>query len=134
MPHVTDMQYVQRRFDHFVDKLRTALVALSYPEAEVDSQCNMLRDRLAKRDYWLKADRPVCHLQSGKRVTRFLLRSAVQFSPAAKARVARLRSRYAQECMAIKQASPTAAFYSFESAYAKHLVPNFAAHRKLLTL
>lgn len=134
MPHVADMNYVQHRFDQFVVSLETALKALGYPEAEIQSQCTMLRSRLAKRDYWLKADRPVCHLQSGKRVTRFLLRSAIQFSPAAKARVARLRRRYADECRAIRQESPHAVFFSFESAYSKHLVPDFAAHRKLLML
>lgn len=134
MPHVTDMAYVQARFNQFVAKLQDTLARLNYPSEEISKQCTVLQDRLNRRDYWLKDERPVCHLQSGKRVAKFFLRSALEFSPAARAKATRLRAEYAAKCHAIRQRQPVAVFFSFETVYKAKLAPDFHANRALLRL
>lgn len=134
MPHVTDMSYVHKRFEHFSRRLEQTLTALAYPASEVERQTKLLRTRLLAHDYHLPLDTPVRHLQSGRNVARFFMRSAVQFCPAERARVNRLRQNYADKCKRIREESPHACFFSFEGACAGMIRPDWKRFHSLLKL
>lgn len=128
------MEYVDTRFAQFVSKYEAVLKHLNYAEAEIGSLTENLAARLKARDFKLYGAKPIQFLHSGKRVTRFLLKSAVEYSPAQKARREALRQEYSNKTAEIRSKNPTACFFSFEAAYADKLRVNLRAFRDLFRL
>lgn len=135
MPVVIDMDYVDKRFAQFVDKYAQVLTAQGHPPEQIGSNVAMLRQRLATRDYHVRdANRPVCHLHAGKRVARFLIKTAIEFSPARKAQIARWREQYGRSCAEARRTQPHITFFSFEAAYAGKLRLQLAPHKAAFRL
>jgi len=134
MPTPLTPEYVEKRFGDFVAKYQQVLTAYGHDKAEVEKNTAMLRDRLTRHDYVLKAERPVCHYHSGKRVTWFLVKQAILYCPAEKARIARLRARYSTQCSEARARNPFATFFSFEAACAKDIRVDLRRHRDAFRL
>lgn len=126
---------VERRVPEMVRHYQEQLPALGYSEQDASNMAEKLRAQLVARQYH-KADspRPIHHILVSKRVTQYHLRCAIEFRPAARARKERLRAQYARECAAERERSPYVVFFSFESAYAKHLKTDFGPYRALFRL
>lgn len=121
MPVAVDMNHVNARFAQFVPKYSDAMRTLGYPEADVQENARKLGVRLAARDFKLYGDKPINVLHGGKRITRFLIKSAIEYGPAQRARRERLLADYNRRAAEIRAKSPDASFFSFEHVYAKQL-------------
>lgn len=134
MPEPVTMDYVAHRFEHFVQKYKAALEALGYCSDKVARNCAQLAHRLETHDFKLYGAAPVSYLHGGKRITRFLLKSAIEHRPAETARRARLHAEYSARVAAIRVNQPFATCFSFEAAYAPQLKVPLAPFKKLFFL
>lgn len=124
-------EYVEARFAQFVRKYREVLASLGYGADEIAKNTAMLTERLKKRDFKLYGARPINELHGGKRITRFLIRSAIEFGPAQRARRAALQTQYHEKITEERRRNPCATFFSFEAAYASKLRINFGPMRQM---
>lgn len=124
-------EYVERRFEAFVSKYASVLRQFEYDEEYVAKQIFNLTNRLATKDFKRYGEAPINDLHGGKRITRFLIKSAIEFCPAQKAKIAWLRNKYARACAAEREVSGTLVFFSFETAYAKELKVPLAPFKTL---
>lgn len=129
MPITTE--YVDKRFAQFVAKHAVTLQALGYEEARVQKDCRNLELRLRLRDFKLYGSNPIHALHGGKRITRFLVKSAIEHRPAARARRERLYQEYCERAREIRKSQPFASFFSFEAVYAKQLRVNLLPFKKM---
>lgn len=125
------IKYVMGRFEKFVVKYEKVLRQFAYDEDYILERVNSLKHRLSARDFKLYGDKPINILHGGKRVTRFLIKSAIEFSPAQKAKVARMRTEYSNACELERKRTGDVLFFSFESAYAKKLKVPLTPFKKL---
>lgn len=128
------MEYVDTRFAQFVSKYESVLKHLNYAEAEIGRLTENLAQRLKARDFKLYGTKPIQFLHSGKRVTRFLIKSAVEYSPAQRAKRDALRAQYHAKIAEERRRNPTACFFSFEAAYADKLKVNLRTVRDFFRL
>lgn len=115
------LEYVANRFSQFVLKYELAMKTLGYTDAQISDNARMLKVRLASGDFKTYGDKPVHMLHGGKRITRFLIKSAIEFRPAMRERRDRLLKEYLQRAQEIRAKQPHACFFSFESTYARRL-------------
>lgn len=134
MPETITLAYVAQRFEHFVQKYKAALEALGYSEVNVTRNCAQLTHRLETHDFKLYGAAPVNYLHGGKRITRFLLKSAIEHRPAETARRDRLHAEYSARLAEIRVNQPFATCFSFEAAYASKLKVRLAPFKKLFFL
>lgn len=125
---------VEVRFSEFVAKYAAVLRSLQYDEATVAKNVASLTHRLATRDFKLYGERPIHMLHGGKRITRFLIKLAIECCPKEKARREQLRTQYLARAQEIRVRQPNACFFSFESAYADKLKINLANFRDMFRL
>lgn len=128
------MEYVDQRYSQFAEKYRAALAFLKFGEKEIADNVKALQHRLATHDFKRYGDKPINYLHAGKRITRFLIKQAVEYSPAARARRERLQAEYHARIAAERVRNPMASFFSFEAAYAGKLKVNLANFRSLFRL
>ena len=128
------MERVNVRFAQFVEKYRIALKFLNYSEADIGKDTAALERRLAAHDFKLYGSHPVHYLHGGKRITRFLVKQAIEYSPAARARRERLAAEYRARIAQVRVQQPLATFFSFEAAYAAKLRVDLSAFRALFVL
>lgn len=126
--------YVETRFADFVAAYRRAMTAMGHDKHYIDTHSQVLQSRLATRDFKLYGDRPSHLLHAGKRISRFLIKLAIENSPGQKERRARLYEKYQAECAEIRVHQPLATFFSFEAAYALRLKVNLQEHRALFCI
>lgn len=115
------MAYVDARFTQFVQKYTEALKFLQFDASTVEKNAAALQHRLAAHDFKLYGAHPIHFLHGGKRITRFLIKLAIETCPATRARRERLRREYEQRITEARKSQPAASFFSFEAAYADKL-------------
>lgn len=114
--------HVEVRFATFVAKYAEALTTLKFPAPYIEDSVGNLKRRLTNRDFKRYGTHPVHDLHAGKRITRYLIRLAIENSPAERARRDKLQERYREKCAEIRQQrGPLTTFFSFEAACAKQL-------------
>lgn len=128
------MEYVDRRFAQFAAKLEEVMQSLKFDQAKINDYVSNLRKRLAARDFKLYGNRPINYLHSGKRITRFYIKLALETCPSRKAFVARLQDQYQERVAEERRRNPFASFFSFEAAYASKLRVNLTPHRRLFMI
>jgi hypothetical protein len=131
--HVT-MDYVDQRYAQFAEKYRAALAYLKFSEQDIAERVKALQHRLATHDFKRYGDKPIHFLHAGKRITRFLIKHAIEYSPAARARRTQLQADYHARIAQERLRQPLATFFSFEAAYARKLKINLANFRSLFRL
>jgi hypothetical protein len=128
------MPYVDARYAQFAEKYRAALAYLKFSEEDIAERVKSLQHRLATHDFKLYGSKPIHYLHAGKRITRFLIKHSIEYSPAARARRERLRAEYHARIEQERLRQPFATFFSFEAAYAGKLKTNLATFRNLFRL
>lgn len=128
------MPYVDTRFAQFLQKYAEVLKTLQFDDAAVAERIASLKHRLDSRDFKLYGERPIHVLHGGKRITRYLIKTAVEWGPIAKARRERLRAEYCERIAEVRKSQPFACFFSFEAAYSDKLKVNLGAMSHLFRL
>jgi hypothetical protein len=118
------MAYVDTRFTQFLQKYTEVLKGLQFDDQAVAERTASLKHRLDTRDFRLYGERPINVLHGGKRITRYLIKTAIEWGPIAKARRERLLAEYFQRIAEARKTNPDGCFFSFESTYAKQLKVN----------
>ena len=126
--------HVQLRHGQFADAFARALKTLGYSADDACERVAQLRKRLANSDFKLYGTEPVHYLHAGKRVTRALIKFAIQGCPAELRRRDALRQQYNKRVAAERALNPHANFFSFEAAYAGKLRVDLSAYKKLFCI
>lgn len=132
-PPIT-FEYVDQRFATFVEKLKAAMTSLGHSSEKVAQYAEVLAHRLSTRDYKLYGHTALHHLQSGKRITRFYIKQAIETRPEQLLLREQLRERYCKQVAEARKANPLQHFFSFEAANANALKVPLAPFKKLFYL
>lgn len=131
---MVNSEYVDKRFCDFVKKYERVLTHLKFDEETIKKFSHNLSWRLINRDFVKSGSKPINALHTGKRVTRFLIKLAIETCPARKSFKERLLQEYYSRMEECRKTSPDAVFFSFESTYANKLRINFAQYRDMFRL
>jgi DNA polymerase III epsilon subunit-like protein len=124
------MEYVDNRYKDFAAKYGQLLEFLNYPAPYIAESVAKLSLRLATHDFKRYGDRPINFLHAGKRITRALIRFALEGCPHEKQRRELLRTKYLRKIEEVRRSQPQATFFSFEAVYAKELKVDLSPHRQ----
>lgn len=122
MTEPVTFEILEKRVPQLVCSYRAALTELGFDAETVKAWSASLQDQLKARRYHKgNSPRAIEHLVCAKRVTRYLIRCAIENRPAERARRDRLMREYVAKCKEIREKQPLAAFFSFEASYAGRL-------------
>lgn len=128
---IVTSERVRVRFDQFLSAYEAALKSLAYEANEISDRVGKLRTRLARADFKLYGNKPIHELHGGKRVVRFLIKLAIEHSPAQQARKIRLRAEYLRRLEELRKTNPNPCVFSFEATYAKQLKVDLTPFKQL---